>query len=105
MHFVTCLFFALRAIELVRPAPLPAANPTRPTSPAPCTPCAAEERRLAHVACTRAKSLHIISYPSTVQDGRGRQLAARRSKFLDEMLCTLEEGRGMAGVVELRAGG
>lgn len=57
------------------------------------------------MACTRAKRLHVISYPSTVVDGRGRPLPVRRSKFLDEMMCALEEGRGMAGVVELRTGG
>lgn len=57
------------------------------------------------MACTRAKRLHVISYPSTVVDGCGRPLPARRSKFLDEMMCALEEGRGMAGVVELRTGG
>ncbi|PRW58412.1 photosystem II repair PSB27- chloroplastic [Chlorella sorokiniana] len=63
----------------------------------------AEEWRLAHVACTRAKRLHAISYPSAVVDGRGRQLPVRRSKFLDEMLCALEEGRGMAGVMSAMA--
>lgn len=57
------------------------------------------------MACTRAKRLHVISYPSTFVDGRSKQLPARRSKFLDEMMFALEEGRGMAGVVELRTGG
>ena len=64
---------------------------------------AEEQRRLAHVAATRARKRHFISYPRYVWDKEAQaEVPVLRSSFLDAVLRQqLEPGT----VVEERAGG
>lgn len=76
------------------------APPSRPAAVRSTPRAAAEQQRLAHVAATRARRHHFVSYPATVPEW-GRSKRAVRSSFLDAMLAELEQ-RGAADAVVVR---